>query len=100
MKEKQYAVLDFAYRYGGMEEHVYPVLLFGERDIVLANCGYPGSFGLLERELARHGIRPEAITKLLLTHQGDDHIGAAARLWIRPGIRRDIYPSGRSIMTL
>ena len=47
MKEKQYAVLDFAYRYGGMEEHVYPVLLFGERDIVLANCGYPGSFGLL-----------------------------------------------------
>lgn len=88
MKEKQYAVLDFAYRYGGMEEHVYPVLLFGERDTVLVDCGYPGSSGLLERELARHGIRPEAITKLLLTHQDDDHIGAAAEIKEKyPGIQ-------------
>lgn len=78
--QKAYIVLDFQYVYNGVEQHISPVLLLGGGDVVLIDCGYPGSLGLLEMELARHGIAPESITKLLLTHQDDDHVGAAAEI--------------------
>lgn len=75
-----YRILDFKYQYNGFEQHVYPVVLFGEKERVLIDCGYPGSLELLEHELERHHIRPESITTLVLTHQDDDHMGAAAEI--------------------
>lgn len=78
--DKQYSVLDLKYLYNGFEEHIYPTVLFGKEDVVLIDCGYPGSLEMLEAELVRHDIRPESITKLVLTHQDDDHIGAAAEI--------------------
>lgn len=75
-----YMILDFTYACNGFQEHIYPVLLFGKEDVVLVDCGYPGSLALLEDELARRGISPESITSLVLTHQDDDHIGAAAEI--------------------
>ncbi len=51
-----------------------------KRGNALVDCGYPGSLGLLEIQLERHNIRPESITTLVLTHQNDDHIGAAAEI--------------------
>lgn len=75
-----YIILDFTYSFDGLQEHIYPVLLFGKDDVVLVDCGYPGSLPLLEMELAKRGIQPERINKLLLTHQDDDHIGAAAEI--------------------
>lgn len=77
---KAYMVLDLKYLFNGFEQHVYPVILYGKKDVVLVDCGYPGSLQILETELARYGIKPESITKLVLTHQDDDHIGAAAEI--------------------
>lgn len=77
---KMYKILDFQYKYGESEQHLYPVLLFGERDTVLIDCGYPGSLELLEIQLKRYHIRPESITRLVLTHQDDDHMGTAAEI--------------------
>ena len=78
--DRPYLVLDFKYVYNGFEEHIYPTVLFGKEDIVLVDCGYPDSLEMLELELMGHNIKPESITKLVLTHQDDDHIGAAAEI--------------------
>ena len=85
---RAYAVLDLTYVNDGWEQHLHPAVLFGGEDVALIDCGYPGSLALLEAELARRGIPPERITRLLLTHQDDDHMGAAAELKARyPGIQ-------------
>ncbi len=75
-----YKMLDLTYAWNGMEQHLYPMVLFGGKDLVLVDCGYPGSLKLLEAALNIHGSSLECVTKLVLTHQDDDHMGAAAEL--------------------
>ena len=79
-------MLNLRYSWNGTVQYLHPVVLFGERDIVLVDCGYPGSLKLLERELSSRGLGLEGITKLVLTHQDDDHMGAAAEL-------KEAYPA-------
>lgn len=76
----RYKILDLKYIFGGMEQHIYPAVLLGEDDVVLIDCGYPGSLPMIEAQLQAHGIDPRSLTKLVLTHQDDDHTGAAAEL--------------------
>lgn len=76
----RYEILDLKYTFGGMEQHIYPAVLLGEGDAVLIDCGYPGSLPMIEAQLQDHGIDPRSLTKLVLTHQDDDHTGAAAEL--------------------
>ena len=77
---ERYRILPITECYGGMEHRLYPVVLFGPEDVVLVDCGYPGCSTVLEGALAEAGIRPEQLTTLLLTHQDDDHMGAAFEL--------------------
>ena len=35
--KKSYLVLDFLYRFGGVEQHLFPVVLFGKNDVVLVD---------------------------------------------------------------
>ena len=79
-------MLNLRYSWNGTVQYLHPVVLFGERDIVLVDCGYSGSLKLLERELSSRGLGLEGITKLVLTHQDDDHMGAAAEL-------KEAYPA-------
>lgn len=83
---RQFEMLDLKYNFGGAEQHLFPVVLFGGKDRVLVDCGYPGSLELLRKQLHQHHIRPEELTRLVLTHQDDDHMGAAAEL-------KEAYPS-------
>lgn len=76
--DQRYERLDLMYNFNGAEQHLFPVVLLGGEDVVLVDCGYPGSLEMLEEQLRQHGIRPDAVTKLVLTHQDDDHIGTAA----------------------
>ena len=78
--DKSYWLLDLAYPWNGTVQHLHPVLLPGDTDTVLVDCGYPGSLELLEAELAARGASLAQVTKLVLTHQDDDHMGAAAEL--------------------
>ncbi len=77
---ERYRILPITECYGRMEHRLYPVVLFGPEDVVLVDCGYPGCSAVLEGALAEAGIRPEQLTRLLLTHQDDDHMGAAFEL--------------------
>lgn len=83
---RPYEILDLKYSFDGVEQHLYPMVLFGSEDAVLLDCGYPGSLPVLETALLARGISPESLTKLLITHQDDDHMGAAAEL-------KDKYPA-------
>lgn len=77
---RRYEILDLKYLFGHTEQHLFPAVLLGGRDVVLVDCGYPGSLPLIEEQLCARGIAPGALTKLVLTHQDDDHMGAAAEL--------------------
>jgi len=71
---------------------VHPVLLRDGKNRILVDCGFSGCLPLLEEQLNKHGVTPEEITGLVLTHHDHDHMGAAAALKRRnPGIR--IYAS-------
>ncbi|MDE7218383.1 MAG: MBL fold metallo-hydrolase [Oscillospiraceae bacterium] len=72
-----YKVLDIQFEHQGSLEHIYPVLLLGGSDTVLVDCGYPGFMNLIEAELQKQGVSPSDLTKIVLTHQDDDHMGAA-----------------------
>lgn len=76
----RYKMLDLRYVFGGTDQHLFPTVLFGKGEVVLVDCGYPGSLVLLEEQLFAHDIHPDSLTKLVLTHQDDDHMGAAAEL--------------------
>ena len=79
MSEK-YSILKLSYTFHDKEQLVFPVVLFGTNDIVLVDCGYQGSLKQLEKQLRYHNIEPSTLTKIVLTHQDDDHIGAAAEM--------------------
>ena len=76
----RYKMLDLRYAFGEADQHLFPTVLFGKDEVVLVDCGYPGSLVLLEEQLFAHDIHPDSLTKLVLTHQDDDHMGAAAEL--------------------
>lgn len=78
--DKNYVLLDLQYPYNGAVEHLYPVVLFGKETLVLVDCGYPGSLPQLEEQMKKNGLELSRLTTLVLTHQDDDHMGAAAEL--------------------
>lgn len=54
--DKPYWMLNLRYSWNGTVQYLHPVVLFGERDIVLVDCGCSGSLKLLERELSSRGL--------------------------------------------
>mgnify|MGYP003378922860 FL=1 len=38
---RRFEILDLSYDFGGMEQHLFPVVLFGQEEVVLVDCGYP-----------------------------------------------------------
>lgn len=71
-------ILEIEMTYGMNRDTIYPVVLYDERYCVLVDCGFVGSLPQIEEELKMHGIPPESITHIILTHQDHDHVGAAA----------------------
>ena len=76
-----YKILNLTFSYEGQTQRLFPVVLMSEGERVLVDCGYPGFVELLENAMKEQGIEPETITKILLTHQDDDHMGSAAQ-WV------------------
>lgn len=77
---KSYQILDIPFSFDGAAKHLWPVLLFSPQDTVLVDCGYPGFLETLESAMGQVGVDPASLTKLVVTHQDDDHMGAAAAL--------------------
>ena len=73
-------MLDISFEYGDETKTINPVLLIDKNDIVLVDCGYPNFLTLLEDEMKSKGIDPNSLTKVLITHHDDDHMGALSEL--------------------
>lgn len=78
--DKRYDILHLRYLFGDIEQHIFPVILLDKNEVVLVDCGYLGSLEMLEEQFSIHNLDPNTLTKLVLTHQDDNHIRAAAEL--------------------
>ena len=72
--------LSISMQFGVMEDTIHPTLLWDDKNIILADCGFIGALPLLERELQRYGLSVNQLTGLVLTHHDHDHMGAAAAI--------------------
>lgn len=73
-------MLDIVFQYGDEFKILNPVVLISEKDTVLVDCAYTGLLPLIEEAMFREGIDPNSLTKVLITHHDDDHIGALYEL--------------------
>lgn len=73
-------MLDINFEYGDEMQTINPVLLIDKNDVVLVDCGYPNFLSLLEDEMKSKGIDPNSLTKVLITHHDDDHMGSLSEL--------------------
>lgn len=73
---ERYQVLRLVYP----EQVLSLAVLAGKDGAVLVDCGYPGSLRQMEEALRGCGVALEELAGLVLTHQDDDHMGAAAEL--------------------
>ena len=68
-------MLDINFEYGDETKTINPIILIDKNDVVLVDCGYPNLLTLLEGEMKLKGIDPDSLTKVLITHHDDDHMG-------------------------
>jgi glyoxylase-like metal-dependent hydrolase (beta-lactamase superfamily II) len=73
-------MLDINFEYKNDMRTINPVLLIGNNEVVLVDCGYPNFLTLLETEMKSKGIDPNSLTKVLITHHDDDHMGALSEI--------------------
>ncbi|WP_099466589.1 MBL fold metallo-hydrolase [Konateibacter massiliensis] len=73
---KEIVMLDIKFEYKNEIKNINPILLIDNNDIILVDCGYSDFLSLLEAEMKAKGIEPSSLTKVLITHHDDDHMGA------------------------
>lgn len=71
-------VLRLQYKYGDMEEFIHPVIIRDDNEMVLVDCGYVGFMPVVEEAMKEKGLDCSRLTKILITHQDHDHMGALA----------------------
>src|SRR5574339_478500 len=80
-------------RFGGAPEAIAAFLVRGPSGPVLIETGPGSTLPALLAGLAEHGVRPEDVRDVLVTHIHLDHAGAAG-WWARQGARVYVHPAG------
>lgn len=71
-------VLKVEFKFNGIIDFIYPVILSDEKDMILIDCGYPNFLPLIEESAIKSGMDLSKLTKLIITHHDFDHMGSAA----------------------
>lgn len=73
-------ILELDFILNNHSDIVFPVIVSDEKDMVMIDCGYPGSLPMLERDAAKKGIDLSKLTKVIITHHDFDHQGALGEI--------------------
>ena len=58
----------------------YPSLLWDGKDVVLVDAGFPDMAPQFLEAMAKAGVPPEKLTRIIITHHDMDHIGSLGEL--------------------
>lgn len=59
----------------GMENTIYPTLIWDDDMAVLVDTGFPGQLDLFRGSMEKAGVPFERLNKVIITHQDMDHMG-------------------------
>lgn len=57
---------------------IYPVIIEGEGEMILVDCGYPNFLSVIEEEAIIRGIDIKKLSNIIITHHDFDHMGSLA----------------------
>lgn len=57
---------------------IYPVIIEGEGEMILVDCGYPNFLSVIEQEAINREIDMKKLSKIIITHHDLDHMGSLA----------------------
>ena len=84
MSKQESTVIPIHLRYGA-------AFLIKGRGAVLVDCGNPGESELILHTLSRHGVKPDQLSLLLVTHGHLDHYGSARELKESTGVKVAVH---------
>ncbi|WP_129598301.1 MBL fold metallo-hydrolase [Anaerophilus nitritogenes] len=95
--------LEVKFKFKGMINTIFPVIVSDDKDIILIDCGYPKFLSLIEDSARKNGVDLDRLTKIIVTHHDFDHIGALAefkrkypKIKILSSIKDEKYISGKA----
>lgn len=71
-------VLNIKYKFGDVEGVIHPVVLKDKNEMILVDCGYIGFMPIIEDVFKLENLDCSELTKILITHNDHDHMGALA----------------------
>lgn len=74
----QIIALKVPFRFGNVEDIIYPAVLLDDREMVLVDCGYTGFLPQMEKAFGEQGLNCGNLAKIVVTHHDHDHMGALA----------------------
>lgn len=73
-------VLEIKFKFRGVDDTIYPVILKDDANMVLIDCGYVGFLTAIEKAMKENHLNYAELTHILVTHQDHDHMGALCAL--------------------
>lgn len=70
--------LNIRFRFGDIEDSIYPVILQDDKEMILVDCGYTGFMPMIEEAMVAENLDCNQLTKIIITHHDHDHMGALA----------------------
>jgi glyoxylase-like metal-dependent hydrolase (beta-lactamase superfamily II) len=81
-------VLTIEQIYNNNIKEYHPVILKSDTEMVLVDCGTPGSVSKIKENALTKDVNIDDLTKVVITHQDLDHIGSLAELKRKyPGVQ-------------
>ena len=66
----------------------HPVILKSDKEMILVDCGNPGSVSKIKENAVTQDVNIDNLTKVVITHQNLDHLGSLAELKRKyPGVQ-------------
>lgn len=65
-------------RYDNESVAYHPVILKSDKEMVLVDCGFPGSLSKIKEAAQAQNVNIDNLTKMVITHQDLDHVGSLA----------------------